>query len=83
MGKKSKHRTKTPAEISYNVSCVRSTGSKIEQVMERALQQADLAFEKHSPIVGRPDFVFWEARVAEGGFTEAIRNGEIEEFLRM
>jgi DNA mismatch endonuclease Vsr len=57
-------RMRTKAQISFNMSRVRSTGSKIEQAMEAALLKMKLRPIKHPEMFGRPDFVFPRKRVA-------------------
>jgi len=59
-----RRRRRTKAQISYNMSRVRSTGSEIERVMEEGLRRAGLRPKKHPVMFGRPDFVFPRARVA-------------------
>lgn len=56
-------RRRTKAQISFNMSRVRSTGSEIERVLEAALQRARLRAKKHADMFGRPDFVFPRAKV--------------------
>src|ERR1019366_9389109 len=51
-------------EISYNMSRIKSTGSKIERHMEKALRGAALRPQKHADVLGKPDFLFPEQRVA-------------------
>jgi DNA mismatch endonuclease Vsr len=55
---------RSKSQISYNMSRVRSTGSKIERIMEAALKQERLKPKKHFHVFGRPDFAFPLARVA-------------------
>ena len=57
-------RRRTKRQISFNMSRVRSEGSKIEQVMEAALRRARLRPRKHPKMFGKPDFVFPRAMVA-------------------
>lgn len=57
-------RVRTKAQISFNMSRVRSTGSKIEQALEAALHTLKLRPIKHPKMFGRPDFVFPRKRVA-------------------
>jgi DNA mismatch endonuclease Vsr len=64
MGLRLRRRKRTKAQISFNMSRVRSTGSEIEQVMEAALRRAKLRPTKHPKILGRPDFVFQRAMIA-------------------
>ena len=59
-----RRRRRTREQISYNMSRVRSTGSKIERVMENTLRRAELRPKKHPAMFGRPDFVFPRAKVA-------------------
>ena len=61
---KQRRRKRTKAQISYNMSRVQSTGSKIELMMERALRGIRLHPKKHARMPGRPDFSFPKARVA-------------------
>jgi DNA mismatch endonuclease (patch repair protein) len=62
--KKNGQRPRTKAQISFNMSQIRSTGSKIEKVLEAAFTKANLSPEKHPPVLGRPDFAFVSKRVA-------------------
>lgn len=55
---------RTKAQISFNMSLVRSTGSEIERVMEAVLRHAKLRPTLHPEMFGRPDFVFPRAKVA-------------------
>ena len=64
MGVRSPRRKRAKAQISFNMSRVRSKGSEIEQVMEAALRRAKLRPRKHRKMFGRPDFVFPRAMVA-------------------
>jgi DNA mismatch endonuclease Vsr len=57
-----KVRSKT--QISFNMSRVRSTGSKIEQVMEAALREEKLKPKKYHDVIGKPDFAFPRDKVA-------------------
>jgi DNA mismatch endonuclease, patch repair protein len=57
-------RKRTKAEISYNMSRIKSTGSKIERHMEQALLAAALYPQKHGGVMGKPDFLFPDLRVA-------------------
>jgi DNA mismatch endonuclease Vsr len=57
-------RKRTRAAISYNMSRIRSSGSKIERCMEEALRNAGLRPSKHSQVTGKPDFSFPKHRVA-------------------
>lgn len=56
---------KTREQISYNMSRVRSSGSKIEQVMGSALWAAGIRYRKqYRKVPGRPDFALVSARIA-------------------
>ena len=52
------------AQVSFNMSRIRSTGSKIEQLMETALLEQKLRPRKHFNVFGKPDFAFPRERVA-------------------
>lgn len=62
MGTRRRRRSK--AQISFNMSRVRSTGSEIEQVMGAALRRVRMKPTKHPKMFGRPDFAFPRAKVA-------------------
>jgi DNA mismatch endonuclease Vsr len=62
--KRKGRRPRTKAQISFNMSRVRSTGSKIERVLGQALKAANLNPQEHPPVFGRPDFAFAAERVA-------------------
>jgi len=66
MGERQRSRRgkRTEAQISFNMSRVRSSGSRIERMLEEALRKAGVRPKKQAAIVGRPDFVFRAARVA-------------------
>jgi len=56
---------KTPEQISYNMSRVRSSGSKIERVMGSALWAAGIRYRKqYAKVPGRPDFALVGAKIA-------------------
>jgi DNA mismatch endonuclease Vsr len=55
---------RTKAKISFNMSRVRSSGSRIERILGEALLQRKLAPRKQSKIFGRPDFTFPKLKVA-------------------
>lgn len=57
-------RLRSRSQISYNMSQVRSKGSKIELLLDEAFRQAKLRPKKHLAVVGRPDFAFPRLRVA-------------------
>lgn len=59
-----RYRKRTKAQISFNMSRVRSMGSKIERTMESALRSVGLKPTKHAKLPGRPDFAFRRAKVA-------------------
>lgn len=50
--------------ISYNMSRVRSKGTLLENKLEEILVKAGLNYEKQFKIVGKPDFVLSEYRIA-------------------
>ncbi len=56
---------KTKAQISYNMSRVRSSGSKIERTLGLALWAAGIRYRKqYKKAMGRPDFVIVHAKIA-------------------
>src|ERR1035438_771209 len=55
---------RTKAQISFNMSQIRSKGSKIEKVLGEAFKAAKLSPLEHPPVLGRPDFAFVAQRVA-------------------
>ncbi len=57
-------RKKTKEEISYNMSRVRSQGSRIEMLLGRELRRAGLRFQKQYPVIGRPDFALPSLKIA-------------------
>lgn len=57
-------RRRTPEQISFNMSRVKSTGSEIERVLEKALRKEKLRPRKHVVMFGRPDFAFIQAKIA-------------------
>ena len=55
---------KTREQIAYNMSRVRSTGSKIEKLIAIALRKKDVKFRRHiRSVEGNPDFVIKDKRV--------------------
>lgn len=55
---------KTKEQIAYNMSRVRSAGSKIEKLIAVALRRKDVKFRRHvRSIEGNPDFVIKDQRV--------------------
>lgn len=56
---------KTRAQISYNMSRVRSAGSLIERQLGKALWQLGLRYRKqYSRVPGKPDFAIVGAKIA-------------------
>jgi DNA mismatch endonuclease (patch repair protein) len=54
-----------PAEIvSYNMSKIRSKNTQLEQRFEDILRKADLNYKKHYNIIGKPDFVLPDYKIA-------------------
>jgi len=62
--KTGRRQKRTSAQISFNMSRVRSKGSQIERLLEAALRKQKLRPMKHAAMLGRPDFVFAQAKVA-------------------
>ena len=62
---KSRKRSKTKDEIYKNMSAVKSTGSKIEILMGKALWSLGLRYRKnYKKALGKPDFAFPALKVA-------------------
>jgi DNA mismatch endonuclease Vsr len=55
---------RTKAQISFNMSRVRSTGSEIEKRMHLVLARANFRVKKHPKMFGSPDFVFPRMKIA-------------------
>lgn len=50
--------------ISYNMSRIRSSGSKIEKTLSKALWSNGLRYRKQYNIFGKPDFVLVKYKIA-------------------
>ena len=50
--------------VSYNMSRIRSEGSKIEKVLENILEAVSFDFVKQPKMFGKPDFAYPELRIA-------------------
>tara|TARA_Y100001960_G_C14618351_1_gene799406 strand:- start:327 stop:782 length:456 start_codon:yes stop_codon:yes gene_type:complete len=62
---KPERRSKTKKEIHKNMSAIKSTGSKIEILMGKALWGMGLRYRKnYKKVLGKPDFAFISAKVA-------------------
>jgi DNA mismatch endonuclease (patch repair protein) len=55
---------KTKAQISYNMSRIRSSGTAIETDLGRALWSQGFRYRKQYPIIGKPDFVLVRYKIA-------------------
>lgn len=56
---------RTRAQISYNMSRIKSSGSKIERVFAKELTSAGIKFRKnYKYITGKPDFVIAKNKIA-------------------
>ena len=62
--KESRSGKRTKAQISFNMSRVRSSGSVIEKRMQLVLRQAHLRARKQPKMFGRPDFVIPGLKIA-------------------
>jgi DNA mismatch endonuclease Vsr len=62
--KESRRGKRTKAQISFNMSRVRSSGSAIEKRMQLVLRQAHLRAKKQPKMFGRPDFVIPGLKIA-------------------
>lgn len=54
----------TRNRVRYTMSRVRSSGSRIERVLGRALWARGLRYRKQYPIIGKPDFVLVSKKIA-------------------
>lgn len=54
----------TPAQRSFNMSQVKSKNTKPELIMFALLDEEGIKFEKHSLIIGKPDIVIPEFKLA-------------------
>jgi len=56
---------KRPKEvISYNMSRIRSEGTKLEAKLEEIMESISVKFVKHPKIFGKPDFAYSELKIA-------------------
>ena len=55
---------RSSAQVSYNMSRIRSHGTRIERHLGSAMWAAGLRYRKQYPILGKPDFAFPRARIA-------------------
>lgn len=68
-----------PERVRRTMSRVRSSGSKIERLLGKALWKAGLRYRKQYPVFGKPDFVLVRARIAifcDSEFWHGYRWGE-------
>ena len=64
-------------QISYNMSQIRSKGSKIEKNLASALKRNKIRFRRHVSIIGKPDFVILNTKIAifcDSAFWHGYRN---------
>lgn len=74
----------TKQQRSYNMSQVRSKNTKPELMIFNLLKDKGYSFKKHYDIVGKPDFVFLDCRVAifiDGEFWHGKNFKDIKEKL--
>ena len=57
-------RKRSAEAISYNMSMVRSKGTHLEDKLEEILIKAGLNYEKQYKIIGKPDFVLIDCKIA-------------------
>lgn len=55
---------RSSVQVSYNMSRIRSRGTKIERHLGSAMWAAGLRYRKQYPILGKPDFAFPRAKIA-------------------
>jgi len=56
--------SRTKAQITYNMSQIRSKGSVIERLFEEGLKCENFRYKKHANIFGKPDFVILSKKTA-------------------
>ena len=56
--------TRDKATTSHIMSTIRSTGTKAEVLLGKAMWSLGLRYRKQYPIIGRPDFAFVKAKIA-------------------
>lgn len=54
---------RTKAQISFNMSRIKSKGTRIEKILSSALRKAKIRFKQQVPLIGKPDFVVAERKV--------------------
>lgn len=54
----------TKEQRSYNMSQVKSENTKPEKILFNLLEELKINFEKHYPVVGKPDIAFPEKKIA-------------------
>lgn len=54
----------TKEQRSYNMSRVKSENTRPEMIMFLKLEESGVEFEKHFPIIGKPDIAFPKIKVA-------------------
>jgi|YelNatPaOPRAMG01_1025707.scaffolds.fasta_scaffold49937_2 DNA mismatch endonuclease (patch repair protein) len=50
--------------VSYNMSRIRSEGTKLEVKLEELLNQINPVYVKHPKLYGKPDFAYLDAKIA-------------------
>lgn len=55
---------RTKEQISFNMSRIRNRGTRIEKILSSALRKAKIRFKQQIPLVGKPDFVVGDKKVA-------------------
>lgn len=71
---------KPSSKTSQRMRLIRSSGSGIERVMETLMVECGMEFEKHSSLIGKPDFVIQKSKIAifcDSSFWHGRRHKEI------
>jgi len=58
------HRMRSHKVVSYNMSMIRSSGSRIERVLGSSMHYTGLRYRKQYRVEGRPDFAFPKEKTA-------------------
>jgi DNA mismatch endonuclease (patch repair protein) len=73
---------RTKAQISYNMSRIKSKNTLIEKRMKTALRRNKLLFKSHPKVIpGNPDFVITESKIAifcDSSFWHGYKNMETD-----
>lgn len=55
---------RTKSQISFNMSRIRSKGTRIEQLLASGLRKSKIKFRRYASIIGKPDFIISGRKIA-------------------